>query len=120
MDKRVTRWLDAYFTAWQSNDPDQVAVLFARDAAYWVGPYAEPWQGRDEIVQRWTAGCGTKVRHSYTVLATAGRLAVAHWRVAMRLDDGRAVELDGILMLTFNDAQECVEHREWYVERPAP
>jgi len=116
----VTRWLDAYFDAWQSNHPDDVASLFAPDATYAVSPFVKPWRGRDEIVRRWTAGTGTKLWHSYTVLATGDSLAVAHWAVAVRLPGGQVTELDGIPVLTFNDAGECVEHREWYVERPVP
>src|SRR5690606_522480 len=107
----VTRWLDAYFDAWQSNHPDDVASLFAPDATYAVSPFVKPWRGRDEIVRRWTAGTGTKLWHSYTVLATGDSLAVAHGAVAVRLPGGQVTELDGIPVLTFNDAGECVEHR---------
>jgi ketosteroid isomerase-like protein len=113
----VTHWLDAYFAAWRTNDPGQVGALFATDAAYWVGPYAEPWRGRDEIVRRWTAGTGDLLQHWYNVLAVEGTLGVAHWRVEIRAGDGGSVELDGILVLTFNDAGECTAHREWYVTR---
>jgi uncharacterized protein (TIGR02246 family) len=43
-------WLRRYFEAWVSNDPDDVAALFTEDALYWVGPFREPWVGRDQIV----------------------------------------------------------------------
>jgi hypothetical protein len=28
-------WLERYFAAWGSNEPDDVAALFAEDAEYW-------------------------------------------------------------------------------------
>jgi uncharacterized protein (TIGR02246 family) len=49
------RWLQAYFAAWVSNDRDDVAALFTEDATYAVGPFADVWQGRDEIVRWWTS-----------------------------------------------------------------
>jgi ketosteroid isomerase-like protein len=42
-------WLRRYFEAWVSNDPGDVEALFAEDALYWVGPFREPWVGRDQI-----------------------------------------------------------------------
>jgi SnoaL-like protein len=49
-------WLGRYFDAWVSNDPADVASLFTEDAIYRVGPFREPWVGRDQIVDRWTSG----------------------------------------------------------------
>ncbi|GLY98876.1 nuclear transport factor 2 family protein [Actinoplanes sp. NBRC 103695] len=49
----VTAWVDSYRRAWTSNDPDDVAGLFAEDAAYFPEPWATPWRGRDEIVAKW-------------------------------------------------------------------
>jgi ketosteroid isomerase-like protein len=49
----VTAWIEKYRAAWTSNDPEQVAGLFAEDAAYFPEPFAPPWRGRDEIVAKW-------------------------------------------------------------------
>jgi len=49
----VTAWVDNYRKAWESNDPHDIADLFAEDAAYFTEPYAKPWLGRDEIVAKW-------------------------------------------------------------------
>ena len=49
----VTAWIDAYRSAWQSNDPEQVGALFTTDAAYFPEPFGTPWRGRDEIVAKW-------------------------------------------------------------------
>ena len=50
----VTRWVEAYRSAWTSNDPDDVAALFTEDALYEFRPNdPEPWRGRDAIVADW-------------------------------------------------------------------
>jgi hypothetical protein len=48
----LTDWLERYFAAWRSNDPDEIAALFAADAVYSYGPFREPSIGRDAIVRR--------------------------------------------------------------------
>jgi hypothetical protein len=115
-------WLGRYFEAWVSNDPDAVGSLFAEAAEYHVDPFSGPrMRGRAEIVERWTSDPDAQrdVRWSYEPLAVGGDLGVAHWRVSFAphgaLD--RRVELDGILVLTFDDGGRCTEHREWYVTR---
>ncbi|MEV4709349.1 nuclear transport factor 2 family protein [Actinoplanes sp. NPDC049316] len=49
----VTAWIGNYRTAWESNDPDDIANLFTDDAAYFTEPYAKPWLGREAIVAGW-------------------------------------------------------------------
>ena len=49
----VTAWMDDYRAAWVSNDPAQIGALFTEDAEYFPEPYAEPWRGREQIVERW-------------------------------------------------------------------
>ena len=51
----VTAWIGNYQAAWTSNDPEQIAGLFAEDAAYFPEPFATPWRGRAEIVEKWLA-----------------------------------------------------------------
>jgi ketosteroid isomerase-like protein len=107
-------WLGAYFAAWRSNDPNDVAALFTEDAIYFVGPFAEPWNGRDAIVERWTAGGAGEIDAAWDVLSVAERPAslTGTWK-----DAGAAREVDGILVLRFADDGRCREHREWYVAR---
>jgi uncharacterized protein (TIGR02246 family) len=114
-------WLDAYFAAWVSNDPDEVAALFSEDARYWTGPFVEPWVGRDVITKRWTGGGKEDVEHSSEVLGVEGDVGVAHWSVRTR-GPGAAVivEMDGILVITFDEQGRCREHREWFASRERP
>jgi uncharacterized protein (TIGR02246 family) len=119
MDRSGARaWLDRYFAAWVSNDPEDVAALFTEDAVYAVSPFAEPWVGRDEIVRRWTDGRQEDIVHDSEVLAVDGDVVVAHWHVRARNAGGPAVrEWDGLLLLRFAADGRCAEHREWYAAR---
>jgi uncharacterized protein (TIGR02246 family) len=51
----VTAWIDNYRAAWASNDRDQIGNLFAEDAEYFPEPFATPWRGRAQIVEKWLA-----------------------------------------------------------------
>jgi hypothetical protein len=56
---------------------------------------------------------------SFEPLAVAGERGVANWRVSFDSDDGR-IELDGILVLDFDERGRCTLHREWYEQREDP
>ena len=115
------RWLDAYFGAWISNEPADVATLFTEDATYSVGPFATAWAGREEIVRRWTSGAQEDVEYAYEILTVEGATGIAHWNVKARLEGETArSEWDGILLITFVPDGRCWEHREWLVRRELP
>jgi hypothetical protein len=113
-------WLERYFAAWASNDADDVAALFAEDAVYSYGPFRDEAHGRGEIVRRWVDG-GVQSGFGWSVepLAVDGERGVANWRVSFDSDDGR-IELDGILVLDFDERGRCAVHREWYERRENP
>jgi hypothetical protein len=114
-------WLDRYFAAWASNDPDEVAGLFSADAVYSWGPFREPARGRDAIVAAWVEGGVPEDLHlEHEPLATSERRGIAHWRASFRSPEGSRVELDGILVCDFDDESRCVLHREWYDQRQRP
>ena len=113
-------WLDRYFAAWISNDPEEVAALFAPDAVYSYGPFRDEARGRDAIVRRWVeGGVMPGLRWSYEPLAVEGERGVANWRVSFDTDSGR-VEIDGILVLDFDEQGRCSVHREWYESLETP
>lgn len=119
MDIRTAgRWLDAYFAAWESTDPERVGALFTKDARYWGSPFTEPVQGRAEIARRWVTGTSELRHHTYTVLAVDGDVVVAHWTVRLRQASGGDTDIDGILVLTFDQEGACSVHREWFVSQP--
>jgi hypothetical protein len=118
---QLSAWLHRYFIAWQSNKAEDVSGLFAEEAVYYYGPFKESARGRDAIVANWVSNPEgqTKVVYDFNVLATEGNLGVVHWNVTFysELITGEQIELDGILVLKFNSAMQCTEHREWYSRR---
>jgi hypothetical protein len=114
------RWLERYAAAWRSNDPGDVASLFAKEAVYSYGPFRhDDARGRDEIVRRWVdGGVQPGLELSLDPLAVEGGRGVAHWRAAFDVDDGRVV-IDGILVCDFDGEGRCVRHLEWS-ERGSP
>jgi len=114
-------WLDRYFAAWASNDPGDVAALFAEDAEYSWGPFRPSAHGRDAIVRAWVdGGAPPRLRSRSEPIAVAGKTGVAHWWVSFEDDAGGSVELDGILVCDFDVDGRCTRHREWYDRREAP
>ena len=114
-------WLDAYFAAWVSNDPVDVAALFTEDAVYAVGPFSEPWVGRDEIVARWTTGLQDDVTSITTCWAsrvTSGWRTGTSGRPTPRRGCGS--RLDRILLITCAPDGRCRDHREWLAQRDLP
>jgi hypothetical protein len=110
--------MDAYFAAWISNDPGEVGALFTDDAVYQVGPFAEPWVGREEIVRQWVSGRQEDIVHGHDVLAIEGETAIVAWNVrATDPGTGARTEMDGVLHLTFAADGRCLSHREWFVRR---
>jgi SnoaL-like protein len=113
-------WLERYFDAWESNDPDEVAALFAEGAVYSYGPFRDEARGREEIVRRWVGGGVQRgLEWSFEPLAVEGERGVAGWRVSFDADGGR-IDLDGILVLDFDERGRCTLHREWYERRENP
>jgi ketosteroid isomerase-like protein len=48
------RWLDRYLAAWRSNDPDEVADLFAEDVRYRYHPFDDAIEdGREGLLSSW-------------------------------------------------------------------
>lgn len=114
-------WLHRYFSAWASNDPNDVAALFADDAEYSWGPFREPALGREAIVRAWVdGGAPPGLRTSFEPVAVAGDRGVAHWTASFRSPDGGTTELDGILVIDLDESGRCTLHREWFDRREVP
>ncbi len=83
-----------------------------------MGPFAEPWVGRDEIVRRWVSGRQDDVVRRHEVLAVDGETGIVAWNVgATDPESGVRTEMDGVLHLTFAADGRCRAHREWFLRR---
>lgn len=120
-EQQFREWLTSYFQAWKTNDASHVAPLFAENAVYHYGPFRAPAIGKQQIVENWISDPAgqTDIAADFEVIATSGNVGVCHWNVTFKTesDPASTTELDGILVVEFNSAGECVEHREWYSQR---
>jgi hypothetical protein len=108
-------WAERYFLAWTNHDRAIVESLFSEDAVYYYGPFRPPARGRSEIVARWLAGAQQNVASQFEVTAACEDIAVIRWRVSF--DHAGRTEMDGVLIVRFDESGACCEHREWYEQR---
>ena len=117
-----THWLDGYRDAMIRLDPMSAGELFGHDASYRESPFAQPINGRAQIVAYWemVARVMRDVDFSFDVLAVAGDVGVAHVRDTLtRVPSGKRSSYDGIFFARFDNELHCVDFREWWVELPA-
>ena len=114
----LNNWLEAYGQAWETRDPEAVAQLFTLDALYRERPFTEPLRGRDAIREYWSrvvAHSQEQIHFGFEIVALDKNRGVARWWAAfVRVSSNQRVQLDGIFLLTFSDANLCCELREWW------
>jgi uncharacterized protein (TIGR02246 family) len=119
-DESFRAWLDDYGRAWEAQDPEASAALYREDALYFETPFDEPMRGvaaiRDYSAE--AAAAQKDVKFGADVLAVSGDTGIARWRASFtRVPSGMRVELDGVFLVTFDDAGRCREFREWWHRR---
>lgn len=119
----LSRWLDGYREAWETQNPDAAALLFCEDGTYAWGPFATPLVGRDAIRRAWevaTRGNQAEIQFGYEPLAiTDEGQGVARWWASMKsVQSGDGVRMEGIFLITLAADGLCSEFREWWNEDP--
>ena len=116
--ERFKLWLEGFAAAWRLGDADAVADLFAPGARYQDSPFSDPLVGIEAIRDYWSQG----VRHSrgdaefeVDAVAVGAGAGVAHWRGEFTSEPAEhRVQLDGILVATFDADGRCTDFREWW------
>jgi ketosteroid isomerase-like protein len=74
----IDHWLAEYHHAWTTDDPGEIARLFAADVRYFTAPYHEPLRGLDEVVAFWLGEKESGIPWSFEpeVMAREGDLYV--------------------------------------------
>jgi uncharacterized protein (TIGR02246 family) len=112
----VTAWVANYRKAWESNDPDDIGGLFAEDAAYFTEPFAEPWLGRDKIVENWL-----KIRD-------APGSTTFEWHPMLVTEDLAIIEAkttypdktySNLWVLRLDNLGQARQFTEWWMRHPA-
>jgi ketosteroid isomerase-like protein len=112
----VTAWIGNYQAAWTSNDPEQIAGLFAEDAAYFPEPYATPWRGRAEIVKKWLArkdDAGTWTFEWHPLIVTED-LAIIEGETVYAKSHYR-----NLWVLRLDNLGQARQFTEWWMKQPS-
>ena len=113
----VARWTEAYVRAWDSNDPDEIRALFTEGARYFTEPHAQPWAGRDAIVNEWLARKDEPGDHTFRweVLAMDDDLGfVRGWTSYPQQDP--PVEYGNLWVIRLAGDGRVREFTEWWVK----
>lgn len=97
-----------------------MVALFSPNATYREDPFESATGGRAAIRANWVdiARHQHDIHFRYEVLSANDQRGIAHWSASfVRRPSGEAVQLDGILVATFNAAGECTAFREWWHRR---
>lgn len=116
-DAAVSAWLQSYGAAWEGRSAEQAAALFTEDATYRETPFAEAFRGRDAIRAYWNQVTADQsdIDFRFSVIATTAMTGVAEWSTRFRSISGDApVELNGVFVLEFADAERVCSLREWW------
>jgi len=119
----VSKWLDAYVSAWETYDADAIGALFSDDAVYAWHPWdTEPARGRDAIVKAWLDDKDKPGRYNahYAPLAIDGDLAIATGKSTYYTRTGAVKrEYWNCFVLRFDSDGRCTSFTEWFMRQPA-
>jgi hypothetical protein len=109
----VEAWLERYLVAWESNDPEDIRILFTEDARYFTAPHREPWVGHDDIVAGWLSRPDDPDTWSFAseVIALIGDLAVVRGRTTY----ATGPDYSNLWLIEFAVDGRCVVFTEWWM-----
>ena len=116
-------WLDGYKEAWETRDGATAGALFTADATYQENPFDDAMEGRAAIEEYWSGVTADQrdVSFTYDVLTCDGDTCMAQWHAAFAsASSGDAIELDGVFLCSFADAQTVRSLKEWWHVQVTP
>jgi uncharacterized protein (TIGR02246 family) len=116
--EQVDAWIAAYVRAWNSNDPRDIAALFTEDAAYYTEPFAQPWQGKERIVEQWIDNKDEpgETDFRWKPLTVTTDVAIVQGTTTYR-EPPRTYSNLWVIRLDASGA--CREFTEWWMKHPA-
>ena len=118
MTDATTRWMDAYLTAWESNEPDDIRALVTDDVVYRNEPWTEPWRGADAVVDGWLARRDEPGNHTFEwkPLVVTDEVWVVEGTTAYT--DGRTYS--NLWVIRPGDGGRAREFTEWWMDQSSP
>lgn len=115
--ERYEDWVRRYISAWSSNDPSEIGDLFTTDAHYRPVPFADGWDGRDEIVKQWLDGKDEPGDWSFDheVAVATPEMGIVRGRTIYR---SRDEEYYNLWEVTLDLDDRCSRFVEWWMQPP--
>jgi uncharacterized protein (TIGR02246 family) len=117
MDReRIRDWVERYVEAWNSNDRGNIESLFTEDAVYLTGPFDEPWEGRETVVEQWLARKDEPgdTRFVYEVIAVDGDLGVVEGYTHY---SGTGEEFANLWLIRLDGSGRCTHYTEYWMQK---
>ncbi|HEU0041249.1 MAG TPA: nuclear transport factor 2 family protein [Jiangellaceae bacterium] len=120
MEHDVNAWVEGYVRAWNSNDPEDIRGLFSEDARYFTEPYADPWLGRQAIVDGWLKHKDEPGQTSFewNTLVVTPDVAVVEGRTEYHVEPPRTYR--NLWQIRLDGEGRCAEFTEWWMKEPDP
>jgi len=109
------RWAEGYRRAWETDDPDAAAALYAPGCVFRSAPFREPEPPLAYTRRVFPEARAEDVRFGEPV--EEGDRAAVEWWAILVTPDGQEQTLAGCSMLRFDDEGLVVEARDyWHLE----
>jgi hypothetical protein len=109
------RWAEGYRLAWEADDPDAAAALYAADCVFYSAPFREPERPLDYTRRVFPEATAEDVRFGEPV--EEGDRAAVEWWATLVTPDGAEQALAGCSILRFDEEGLVVEARDyWHLE----
>jgi SnoaL-like domain len=112
---RLTRWIEGYVRAWNSNDPADIAVLFTEEAEYYTEPFRPAWSGRQQIVDAWLEHKDEpgETTFDWRPLVVTDELAIIEGTTIYPTET-----YSNLWVIRLDDDGRCRHFTEWWMEHP--
>ncbi len=109
------RWAEGYRRAWEADDPDAAAALYARDCVFRSAPFRDPEPPLSYTRRVFPEARAEGVRFGEPV--EEGDRAAVEWWATLIAPGGEEQSIAGCSVLRFDDEGLVVESRDyWHLE----
>jgi uncharacterized protein (TIGR02246 family) len=114
-DEKYEQWVNSYIEAWNSNKPQDIADLFTPHARYFTEPYAAPWIGQEQIVEKWLEAKDEPgdTTFDFEVISAAPDLGIVKGRTVYKT---AGKTYSNLWEIRLGHADRCREFVEWWME----
>lgn len=110
-------WLCRLGDAWIARDPDAAANLCSEDVTYYEDPFMPPLRGRAAVKEVWleVPKAQKDIKFKFETITVTDNVGVGRWWASFtRLPSEKKAELDGIYVVTLDEAGLCTEFHQWW------